>query len=133
MRSRLALAATLVAPAFIAVPVHAQSIASPYCATTLHNAAVGVSSSCATQGPPPVACNGCGVRRTVNVVVTKGGTDVTLLCDGLAYRTHVDAPNTGSVGAWGGLNCTTTLTSTADGTIAAATSTASYVFVGPQE
>jgi len=133
MRSRLVLAAVLAAPAFVAIPVHAQSVAGPDCATTLHNAAVGVSSSCSTQGPPPVACNGCGVRRTVNIVVTKGGVDATLLCDGYSWHTHVDAPNTGTIGVWGGLNCTATLTSTADGTIAAATSTASYVFVGPQE
>jgi hypothetical protein len=71
---------------------------------------------------------GCGVRRTVNVVVTTGSADVKLVCDGLTYSTHVDGPGTGSTGAWGGQNCTLTVTSTADGTIAAATSTASYVF-----
>ena len=67
------------------------------------------------------------MRRTVNVVVTAGGADVTLVCDGLTYATHVDGPGTGSIGVWGGLNCTLTLTATADGTVAAATSTASYV------
>jgi hypothetical protein len=67
------------------------------------------------------------VRRSVDVVVTKGSVDATLVCDGLTYATHVDGPATGSTGTWGGLNCTLSLTATADGTIAAATSTASYV------
>ena len=138
MRRRLALAATLFAatavPLFaataVAVPAHAASaVLSPDCATALHNAAAGTSSSCATQGPPPVACNGCGVRRSVEVVVTTGSVDATLVCDGLTYATHVDGPGTGSTGAWGGQNCMLTLTATADGTTAAATSTASYVIV----
>ena len=137
MRRRLALAAALfaatAAPLLVAtataVPAHAAAVVlSPDCATTLRNAAFGTSSSCATQGPPPVACNGCGVRRTVNVAVTTGGVDATLVCDGLSYATHVDGPGTGSIGTWGGINCTLTLTATADGTTAAATSTASYVF-----
>ena len=133
MRSRLALAAVLfTAVAMAAVPAQASSaVGSPDCATTLQNAAGGTSSSCGTQGPPPVACSGCGVRRTVDVVVTAGGVDATLVCDGLTYRTHVDGPGKGSTGAWGGLNCTLTLTATVDGTIAAATSTASYVIIGP--
>ncbi|MDQ1686051.1 MAG: hypothetical protein QOC82_2788 [Frankiaceae bacterium] len=132
MRTRLILAAALLAPAAAVIPAaHAGpiSVLTPYCATTLQNVNAGVSSSCATQGPPPVECSSCGVRRTVNVVVTSGGADVKLLCDGLTYTTHVDGPGTGSVGAWGGLNCTTTLTATANGTIAAATSTASYVII----
>jgi hypothetical protein len=132
MRPRLTLAVTLFAAALFAatataVPSYASSVLSPDCATTLQNAAAGFSSSCATQGPPPVECNGCGVRRSVEVVVTKGSADATLVCDGLTYSTHVDGPGTGSTGAWGGQNCTLTLTATADGTIAAATSTASYV------
>jgi hypothetical protein len=127
MRPRLALAAVLVAGSAAAIPAHASSLLSPYCATTLHNAAVGVSSSCATQGPPPVECAGCGVRRTVDIVVTKGAVDASLLCDGLTYTTHVDGPGKGEIGAWGGINCVATITSTADGTIAVATSTASYV------
>ena len=128
MRARFALAAALLAAPVAALPSHASPVTlTPDCATTLHNAATGVSSSCSTQGPPPVACNSCGVRRTVNIVVTKGGVDATLVCDGLTYATHVDGPETGSIGAWGGLNCTATLTATADGTVAAATSTASYV------
>ena len=128
MRTRLALAAaTLFAPIAAALPAHASAALTPYCATTLPNAATGVSSSCATQGPPPVACMGCGVRRTVNVVVAKGAADVKLVCDGYAYSTHVDGPGTGSLGVWGGQNCVATLTATADGTSAAATSTASYV------
>ena len=130
MRPRLALAAALFAATAAAVPSHAASTASPDCATTLQNAAAGISSSCTTQGPPPVACNGCGVRRSVEVAVTTGRADATLVCDGLTYATHVDGPGTGSTGAWGGQNCTLTLTATADGTIAAATSTASYVIVG---
>ena len=132
-RARLAVAASLfTALTMAAVPAHASSaVVSPDCATTLADVASGMSSSCGTQGPPPVACNGCGVRRTVDVVVTAGSVDATLLCDGLTYRTHVDGPGTGSTGAWGGLNCTLTLTATADGTVAAATSTASYVFIGP--
>lgn len=135
MRSRLAVAAALFAGSLFAVtaaatPSYASSaISSPDCATTLQNAAAGISSSCSTQGPPPVACNGCGVRRSIEVVVTKGSADVKLVCDGLTYSTHVDGPGTGTTGAWGGLNCTLTLTATADGTIAAATSTASYVIV----
>ena len=68
------------------------------------------------------------MRRSVDVVVTKGSADVRLVCDGLTYSTHVDGPGTGSTGAWGGLNCRLTLIATADGTVAAATSTASYVF-----
>ena len=128
MRPRLAIAAAvLFAAAAAAVPANASSVLSPDCATTLQNAAAGTSSSCATQGPPPVECNGCGVRRSVEVVVTTGRADATLVCDGLTYATHVDGPGTGSIGAWGGQNCTLTLTATADGTIAAATSTASYV------
>ena len=128
MRHRLALVAAVFAgTTAAAVPAHASTVLSPDCATTLQNAAAGVSSSCATQGPPPVACNGCGVRRSVEVVVTTGRADVKLVCDGLTYATHVDGPGTGSVGAWGGQNCALTLTATADGTIAAATSTASYV------
>lgn len=128
MRPRLALAAVLFGATAVALPAaHASSVLAPDCATALHNAAAGVSASCATQGPPPVECNGCGVRRTVDIVVTKGSVDATLVCDGLTYATHVDGPGTGTIGAWGGLNCTTTLTATADGTIAAATSTASYV------
>jgi hypothetical protein len=135
MRPRLTLAATLFAGTLFAataaaVPSYASSVlSSPDCATTLQNAAAGISSSCTTQGPPPVACMGCGVRRSVEVVVAKGSADATLVCDGLTYATHVDGPGTGSTGAWGGQNCTLTLTATADGTIAAATSTASYVIV----
>jgi hypothetical protein len=128
MRRLLVIAAVLFAASAAAVPAQAAAVLSPDCATTLQNAASGVSSSCSTQGPPPVACMGCGVRRTVNVVVTTGSADVKLVCDGLTYSTHVDGPGTGSTGAWGGQNCTLTVTSTADGTIAAATSTASYVF-----
>lgn len=131
MRPRLALAAALFSALFAAtaaaIPSNASAVLSPDCATTLHNAAAGTSASCSTQGPPPVACSGCGVRRTVDVVVTTGRTDATLVCDGLTYATHVDGPGTGSIGVWGGQNCTVTLTATADGTIAAATSTASYV------
>jgi hypothetical protein len=130
MNRLLAAAAVLVAVSATAtaLPAHAAPIgALPDCATALENAATGVSSSCITQGPPPVECLGCGVRRTVNVVVVKGGADARLVCDGLTYTTHVDGPGTGSTGAWGGLNCTLTLTATADGTVAAATSTASYV------
>ena len=127
MRRLLALAATLFAVTAAAVPAHASAVLSPDCATTLQNAAAGVSSSCSTQGPPAVECSGCGVRRSVEVVVTTGRADATLVCDGLTYTTHVDGPGTGSTGAWGGQNCTLTLTATADGTIAAATSTASYV------
>lgn len=139
MRPRLALAAALLAATAAVVPLHAATataaalparaaiVLSPDCATTLQNAATGISSSCATQGPPPVACNSCGVRRSVEVVVTAGRADATLVCDGLTYATHVDGPGTGTTGAWGGQNCTLTLTATADGTIAAATSTASYV------
>ena len=132
MRPRLTVAAALSAAALFAataaaVPSYASSVLSPDCATTLQNAAAGISSSCATQGPPAVACNGCGVRRSVEVVVATGRADATLVCDGLTYATHVDGPGTGSTGAWGGQNCTLTLTATADGTVAAATSTASYV------
>jgi hypothetical protein len=100
----------------------------PDCATALPGSGSGISSSCSTQGPPPVECNGCGVLRTVDVVVTVGGADATLLCDGRSTATHVDGPGTRSFSIWGGLNCTLTLTATADGTAAAATSTASYVF-----
>ena len=132
MRRLLALVAAVFAAIATAVPANASSVlVSPDCATTLQNAAAGSSSSCATQGPPGVECNGCGVRRTVDVVVTTGRADATLVCDGLTYTTHVDGPGTGSTGTWGGQNCTLTLTATADGTVAAATSTASYVFVGP--
>jgi hypothetical protein len=131
MRLALALAAALFCTIGAAGPAHAAAALSPDCATTLQYAAAGISSSCATQGPPPVACNGCGVRRSVEVVVTTGRADATLVCDGLTYATHVDGPGTGSTGAWGGQNCTLTLTATADGTIAAATSTASYVIAGP--
>ena len=134
MRRRLVLAAALFAatavPLFVALPAQATApavVLAPDCATALHNAAFGTSSSCSTQGPPPVACYGCGVRRSVEVVVTTGSVDASLLCDGLTYATHVDGPGTGSTGAWGGQNCTLTLTATADGTTAAATSTASYV------
>jgi hypothetical protein len=129
----VAVFAALLASTAAAVPSYASSPVSPAllpdCATALPGAAAGVSSSCATQGPPPVACNGCGVRRAVQVVVTAGRADVRLVCDGLTYATHVDGPGTGSTGAWGGQNCTLTLTATADGTIATATSTASYVVV----
>ena len=133
MRARLAVAAplfvaSLFAATSTALPSYASAVLSPDCATTLQNVATGVSSSCSTQGPPPVACSGCGVRRSVDVVVTKGSADVRLVCDGLTYSTHVDGPGTGSTRAWGGLNCTLTLIATADGTVAAATSTASYVF-----
>jgi hypothetical protein len=131
MRSRLALVAALFTALFAATPAvpsyAATALGSPDCAATLQNAAAGISSSCATQGPPPVACNSCGVRRSVEVAVTTGRADATLVCDGLTYATHVDGPGTGSTGAWGGQNCTLTLTATADGTIATATSTASYV------
>jgi len=128
MRARLAvLAATLFAATAAAIPAHASAVLTPDCATALHNAAGGASSSCSTQGPPGVECMGCGVRRTVNIVVATGRVDATLVCDGLAYSTHVDGPGTGEIGIWGGNNCTATLTSAADGTIAAATSTASYV------
>ena len=132
MRRLLALAAALFAAVFavtaVAAPSYASSaISSPDCATTLQNAAVGVSSSCSTQGPPPVECMGCGVRRTVDIVVTKGSADAKLVCDGWPTTTHVDGPGTGTIGVWGGQNCTLTLTAAADGTIAAATSTASYV------
>src|SRR4051812_29725929 len=119
MRPRLALAAVLFAATAAAVPAHAATVSSPPatmlspdCATTLQNAAAGISSSCTTQGPPAVACNGCGVRRSVEVVVAAGRADATLVCDGLTYATHVDGPGTGSTGAWGGQNCTLTLTAT---------------------
>lgn len=131
MRYRLTLAAVLSAGAAAAIPSHASAVLSPDCATALHNAATGVSASCSTQGPPPVECDGCGVQRTVDIVVAKGSVDATLVCDGLTYSTHVDGPGKGSIGIWGGINCTATLTATADGTSAAATSTASYVIVGP--
>ena len=125
----VALFATLFAAAATAVPSYAATaVATPDCATSLQNAATGAASSCSTQGPPAVECSGCGVRRTVNIAVTKGAVDATLVCDGLTYAAHVDGPGTGTIGAWGGQNCTVTLTSTADGTVAAATSTASYVF-----
>ena len=128
MRPRLTLVAVLLfAACAAATPSYASSVLTPDCATTLQNAAAGVSSSCSTQGPPPVECMGCGVRRTVEVAVTTGSVDATLVCDGLTYSTHVDGPGTGTTGAWGGQNCTLRLTATADGTIAAATSTASYV------
>jgi hypothetical protein len=132
MRRLLARPAALLAAVFavsaVAVPSYASSaISGPDCATTLANAAAGVSSSCGTQGPPPVECMGCGVRRTVDIVVTKGSADVKLLCDGWTTATHVDGPGTGTFGVWGGQNCTLTLTATVDGTVAAATSTASYV------
>jgi hypothetical protein len=121
--------AALLASTAVAVPSYAATSPAvlPDCATALPGGATGASSSCTTQGPPPVACNSCGVRRTVDVVVTAGRADATLVCDGLTYATHVDGPGTGSVGAWGGQNCTLRLTATADGTIATATSTASYV------
>lgn len=127
MRRLLAITATLFAGLATALPAHASSVLSPDCATTLQNAAAGASASCATQGPPPVECNGCGVRRTVDIAVAKGSVDATLVCDGLTYTTQVDGPGTGSIGAWGGQNCVATLTATSDGTSAAATSTASYV------
>jgi hypothetical protein len=135
MRPRSAIAASLFAAALFggaaaAAPSYASSVlASPDCATSLQNAATGVSSSCSTQGPPPVECSTCGVRRSVEVVVTKGSADATLVCDGLTYSTQVDGPGTGETGAWGGQHCTLTLTATADGTIAAATSTASYEII----
>jgi len=130
MRPRLILAATLLATTAAALPSYASSVViSPDCATALHNAATGTSASCSTVGPPPVECSSCGVRRTVDIVVTKGSVDATLLCDGLTYATHVDGPGKGEIGAWGGLNCTATITATADGTIAAASSTASYVII----
>lgn len=130
MRPRLALAAALLAAPAAVLPAHASSVVlTPYCATNLHNAATGVSASCSTQGPPPVECSTCGVQRTVDIVVAKGGVDATLLCDGTTYGTHVDGPGKGQITIWGGLNCTTTLTATADGTSAAATSTASYVII----
>jgi hypothetical protein len=121
--------AALLASTVVAAPSYAATSpvgGLPDCATAL-NGGAGASSSCVTQGPPPVACNSCGVRRTVNVVVTAGRVDAKLVCDGLTYATHVDGPGTGTIGAWGGQSCTVTLTATADGTIAAATSTASYV------
>jgi hypothetical protein len=138
MRPRLALpatvfVATLVAMSAAALPAQASSVViSPDCATSLQNAAAGTAASCSTQGPPPVECNGCGVRRTVDVVVVTGRVDATLVCDGLSSTTHVDGPGTGSIGTWGGQNCTLTIAATADGTTATATSTASYEFVGPQ-
>lgn len=129
MRTRIVLAATLFAAAAATIPAHASAMLTPYCATNLHNAAAGASASCSTQGPPPVECSSCGVRRTVDIVVATGSVDATLLCDGTTYRTHVDGPGKGEIGIWGGLNCTATLTATADGTSAAATSTASYVII----
>lgn len=127
-----ALFAALLATAATAVPSYAATTTSaallPYCATALPGSPSGASSSCATQGPAAVACMGCGVRRTVDIVVTAGRVDAKLVCDGLTYSTHVDGPGTGTIGAWGGQNCTATLTAAADGTVAAATSTASYVF-----
>ena len=132
MRRLFALASALLAAVFavtaLAAPSYASSaISSPDCTTTLANAAAGASSSCGTQGPPPVECMGCGVRRTVDIAVAKGSADVKLICDGWPTTTHVDGPGTGTIGVWGGQNCVLTLTATADGTIAAATSTASYV------
>jgi hypothetical protein len=126
-----ALFAALIASTVVAIPSYASSPVSvallPDCATALPGGATGTSASCTTQGPPAVACNSCGVRRTVDVVVTAGRVDATLVCDGLTYALHVDGPGVGSTGAWGGQNCTLTLRSAADGTVATATSTASYV------
>jgi len=129
MRTRIVLAATLFAAAAATIPAHASAMLTPYCATNLHNAATGASASCSTQGPPGVECSTCGVRRTVDIVVATGSVDATLVCDGTTYRTHVDGPGKGEIGIWGGNNCTASLTATADGTSAAATSTASYVII----
>src|SRR3954452_2796238 len=91
-----ALFAALLASTVVAIPSYAATATSaallPDCATALPGVAAGASSSCTTQGPPAVACNSCGVRRTVDVVVTAGRTDVTLVCDGLTYGIHVDGP-----------------------------------------
>ena len=122
--------AALLASTVVAAPSYAATSpvgGLPDCATALTGGAAGASSSCSTQGPPPVACNSCGVFRTVDVVVTVGAADATLVCDGRSYATHVAGPGTGTIGIWGGLSCTLRLTATADGTVAAATSTASYV------
>ena len=135
MRPRHALAAALLAATAAVVPYNAavayaaSPVMSPDCVATLQNAASGISSSCSTQGPPPVACNGCGVRRSVEVVVTTGRADATLVCDGLTYATHVDGPGTGSTGAWGGQNCTLTLTAMPTAPSAAAASASGWVVV----
>ena len=122
--------AVAAAPSYAATtPAYTSAAVLPDCATALPAGAAGTSSSCTTQGPPGVACMGCGVRRTVDVVVTAGRAGATLVCDGRASTIYVDGPGTGTFGVWGGQNCTLTLTAAVDGTSAAATSTASYVFI----
>jgi hypothetical protein len=131
MRTRLAL--VLAAAAFaVAVPAHASTPigGTPYCATALANAGESDSSSCTTQGPAPVACRGCGVRRTVDVVVATGAVAATLTCDGAVVYGPVPVAGPAGhaeFGVWGGYDCALRLTSTQAGTSAVGTSSGSYV------
>ena len=133
MRSRLALAAALFAGIATAAPSHA-AIWLPYCTARLANADAGASGGCHTEGPPPLGCYPCGVRRTVDITVATGGLDATLTCDGYVYGpVHVDTvayggTGRGQIAIWGGQSCDVRLVATVNGTTASAVSYYSYVF-----
>jgi hypothetical protein len=132
MRPLLALAAVALATAAAAAPAHAANPIGglPDCATGLANAATGAQATCSTVGPGDVACRGCGVRRTIDVIVATGSVDYTRTCAGVTTApVRVAAGTQYEDGLWGGVSCTVSLVAAADGTTAAVTSIASYVII----
>lgn len=131
MTPRLALAAALCVTAATALPSHAQAIDTPYCVAKLPAASAGDTSSCHTEGPPPLGCVQCGQVRNVYVVVASGAVDATLAC-GLYFSTtwHVDASQVADTLTiqGGGQTCTVTLVATSDLTNAVAVSEGHYTF-----
>jgi len=130
---RLLLAAAAVAAALPAVPAHAA--VHPVCATRLALAPAGTYAYCPTGNTPRMA--GAATYRTLTVDVQSGVVLATLTCGyGATAQSRsitVSGPRPQSVAMyedWTG-SCRAELTALYDDTTALATSTFSYVFVGP--
>ncbi|HEX8003425.1 MAG TPA: hypothetical protein VF519_12095 [Mycobacteriales bacterium] len=130
MRALLAPALLAVAAALPAAPAGAAAPPVPTCATFLAAAASGASSSCYTEGLPPMGNNSFGAYRTVYVVVAGGAVQATLSCSGGGPSGSATVTSTASFGGWGGGVCTLTLTALQAGTSAVATSIGTYVYYG---
>lgn len=128
--ARRILLGTCAAAAALTAPAHAALIG-PACATYLANAATGTSRYCETANPGDTGNTSGGFFRTVTLDVASGSATATLHC-WTSYRSHTQSrtqagPGVVTFGTWDDQTCRLTLTSNADGTVAAATSTTSYV------
>jgi hypothetical protein len=121
MRRSLVLAAAVVAAT--AAPSFAQELFTPYCSTRLTHVEAGLTAMCTTV-MPPMANNGPGFLRVVNVAVQEGAVDVTLECAHIAPVTvHVAGLEPRSFSMQDSGRCTVTLVATETTTTAVATST----------